>query len=141
MSVANALSRVDPDTSGTTILGSPVETTRLTVPPWALAAPAAGIWLMTVPDATVALLVVVTEPMLSPADVIVFRASASDLLVTPGVEIFGAPQPVAAKVVATAITRAAHTTPRIRLAPTCGQLERACSIMAISSPSCDGTSV
>jgi hypothetical protein len=54
----------------------PVETTRLTAEPELTLVPATGLSLMTLPEATVALLAVVTVPTTSPAPVIDVVAAA-----------------------------------------------------------------
>jgi hypothetical protein len=60
---------VSPTTVGAATIGSPVEMTRATAEPLAALVPAAGVSLMTLPLATVALDAWVTVPTLSPAPV------------------------------------------------------------------------
>src|SRR5271156_5933453 len=66
---------VSPTTLGTLTAG-PLLTVRFTAEPLATLVPAAGIWLMTSPAATVALLGVVKGPSGSPAPVIAVVAAA-----------------------------------------------------------------
>jgi hypothetical protein len=58
------------------VVAAPVETTRLTGDPDAALLPAGGLWLMTLPAATVALDAVVTVPKVNPATVIALVAAA-----------------------------------------------------------------
>src|SRR5205807_176148 len=56
--------------------GAPLETTRLTAEPFATLVPAAGLWLMTLPEATVLLDCCVTAPLVRPALVMALVAAA-----------------------------------------------------------------
>ncbi|HEX9140505.1 MAG TPA: hypothetical protein VF848_12000 [Steroidobacteraceae bacterium] len=67
---------VSPTTFGTLTDAGPLLTVRFTAAPLATLVPAAGIWLMTLPAATVALLAIVTVPSVSPAPVIAVVAIA-----------------------------------------------------------------
>src|SRR6476661_3094627 len=63
-------------TFGTVTSAGPSETTSDTDAPEAAADPAAGFWLMTDPAGTVALLALVTAPLVRPAPVIALCAAA-----------------------------------------------------------------
>ena len=65
-----------PTTFGTAICGGPLETTRLTEDPLLTCVPAVGLWLITLPEATVVLDAVVTVPNVRPAEVIAVVAAA-----------------------------------------------------------------
>src|SRR5208282_5173345 len=67
---------VSPTTFGTLTMAGPLLTVRLTAEPPATLVPATGIWLMTLPTATVALLAIVTVPSVSPAPVMAVVAAA-----------------------------------------------------------------
>src|SRR5207253_2701783 len=56
--------------------GAPLETTRLTATPLATLVPAAGLWLITLPGATVVLDCIVTAPTVRPALVMALVAAA-----------------------------------------------------------------
>src|SRR5437016_12761481 len=56
--------------------GAPLETTRLTAEPFATLVPAAGLWLITLPEATVLLDCCVTAPLVRPALVMALAAAA-----------------------------------------------------------------
>jgi hypothetical protein len=81
---------VTPTTLGTAICAAPVETTRLTVEPELTLVPALGLSLMTLPDATVALLAMVTVPTTSPAPVMDVVAAACVSPTTLGTATSGA---------------------------------------------------
>src|ERR1700739_3410823 len=65
-----------PTTFGTATCGGPLETTRLTEDPLLTCIPDVGLWLITVPEATVVLDAVVTVPNVRPAEVIAVVAAA-----------------------------------------------------------------
>src|SRR5204863_20186 len=65
-----------PTTFGTATWAGPLETTRLTAEPLATLVPAAGLSLMTVPEATVVLDCIVTVPRVRPAPVMALVAAA-----------------------------------------------------------------
>jgi hypothetical protein len=65
-----------PTTFGTATWGGPLETTRLTEDPLLTCVPAVGLWLITLPEATVVLDAVVTVPNVRPAEVIAVVAAA-----------------------------------------------------------------
>jgi hypothetical protein len=67
---------VFPTTLGTVAPAGPDDTMRFTAEPLATEAPPAGLWLMTVPEATVLLDSVVTVPTMRPAPVIAVAAAA-----------------------------------------------------------------
>src|SRR5205807_7471608 len=70
---------VSPTTFGTVTGvggGAPLETTRLTAEPFATLVPAAGLWLITLPEATVLLDCCVTAPLVRPARVMALVAAA-----------------------------------------------------------------
>jgi hypothetical protein len=67
---------VSPATLGTATCAGPVETTKLTAEPEFTLVPALGLSLMTIPDATVELLAVVSVPTTSPAPVMAVVAAA-----------------------------------------------------------------
>src|SRR5438067_1008724 len=70
---------VSPTTFGTATgvgAGAPLETTRLTAAPFATLVPAAGLWLITLPEATVVLDCCVTAPAVRPALVMALVADA-----------------------------------------------------------------
>src|SRR5438067_1673408 len=70
---------VSPTTFGTATgvgAGAPLETTRLTAEPFATLVPAAGLWLITLPEATVVLDCCVTAPTVRPALVMALVAAA-----------------------------------------------------------------
>jgi hypothetical protein len=67
---------VSPTTFGTDTLAGPLETTMLTAEPTLTLVPAVGLSLMTLPAATVLLVVVVTVPSTRPAPVIAVVAAA-----------------------------------------------------------------
>src|SRR5271170_2012698 len=69
---------VSPTTFGTLTMAGPLLTVRLTAEPPATLVPATGIWLMTLPATTVALLAIVTVPTTRPAPVIAVVAAACD---------------------------------------------------------------
>src|SRR6185295_1394243 len=71
--------------------GAPVDTTKLTVAPAAPEVPAAGFWLIVVPDATVVLDAVVTLPTASCAVAIALRADCSEIPTTFGTVTTGGP--------------------------------------------------
>src|SRR5437016_14422336 len=56
--------------------GAPLETTRLTAEPFATLVPAAGLWLITLPEATVLLDCCVTAPLVRPARVMALVSAA-----------------------------------------------------------------
>src|SRR5438105_15312712 len=56
--------------------GAPLETTRLTAEPFATLVPAAGLSLITLPEATVVLDCCVTAPLVRPAPVMALAAAA-----------------------------------------------------------------
>ncbi len=68
------------------VVAAPDDTTRFTELPDATLVPAVGFWLMTLPDATVELLCVVTVPTLRPAPVIAVEAAAWVMPTTLGTE-------------------------------------------------------
>jgi len=72
----DAAACVSPTTLGTLTAAGPVETTRLTGDPDAALAPAIGLWLMTLPEATVLLVAVATVPTVKPTPVIAVDAAA-----------------------------------------------------------------
>ena len=80
-----------PTTLGTVTGGGPSETVRLTAEPGATLAPATGAWLMTLPAATVGLVVFVTVPTMSLAATMLVCASACALPTTLGT-VTGAPR-------------------------------------------------
>jgi hypothetical protein len=81
---------VSPTTLGTVTGAGPDETTRATEAPFAALAPAAGVWLMTLPLATVALDACVTVPTVSPAPVIAVVAAVCASPTTFGTLIWAA---------------------------------------------------
>src|SRR3954464_14578221 len=79
-------------TSGTATCGRPEEITSATALPTTTSAPAAGLWLITVPDGTVMLDVVLIAPTVRPMLVNALDAFASDWLVTSGTATCGRPE-------------------------------------------------
>ena len=88
---AVAAACVSPTTFGTATCGGPDETTSATALPVVACAPAAGVWLITDPDGTVVLDVVVTTPTVSPALVIAVVAAACVSQTTFGTATCGRP--------------------------------------------------
>jgi hypothetical protein len=82
---------VSPVTFGTETGAGPLDTTRFTAVPGATDCPAAGFWLMTLPDATVELDCCVTLPTTSDAPVIALAAAACVSPVTFGTETGAGP--------------------------------------------------
>jgi len=82
---------VSPTTLGTVTGAGPVETTRLTAEPELTLVPALGLSLITLPDATVELLAVVTVPTTSPAPVMAVVAAAWVSPTTLGTETCAVP--------------------------------------------------
>ena len=82
---------VSPTTFGTVTGAGPVDTTMLTADAGATLAPASGLWLITLPDGTVALCWVVTVPSVSPAPVIAVVAAACVRPTTLGTSTNGVP--------------------------------------------------
>jgi hypothetical protein len=80
-----------PTTFGTATCGGPLETTRLTEDPLLTCVPAVGLWLITLPEATVVLDAVVTVPNVRPAEVIAVVAAACVLPTTFGTATCGGP--------------------------------------------------
>src|SRR5271167_855790 len=78
----------NPTTFGTATCTVPVLTVRLTAVPGATLAAGAGFWLMTLPEATVALVAIVTVPRTKPAPVIALVAAAWVRPVTAGTLTF-----------------------------------------------------
>src|SRR5204862_1870530 len=78
-----------PTTSGTATGAGPLETTRLTAEPLATLVPAAGLSLMTLPEATVLLDCIVTVPTVRPAPVMALVAAACVWPTTFGTATFG----------------------------------------------------
>ena len=66
---------VRPTTSGTVTGWGPLEITRSTGLPGSAEPPPVGLWLITLPEGTVLLYALVTEPTISPAPVIAFCAA------------------------------------------------------------------
>src|SRR3954463_1362764 len=79
-------------TSGTATCGRPEETTSATALPTATSAPAAGFWLITEPDGTVMLDVVLIAPTVRPMLVSALDAFACGWLVTSGTATCGRPE-------------------------------------------------
>src|SRR4051812_23098146 len=82
---------VNPTTAGVLTCGRPVETVSATALPTTTSAPAAGLWLMTLPDGTVMLVAVVMVPTTSCAVVIAVVAAAWVRPTTPGALTCGRP--------------------------------------------------
>jgi hypothetical protein len=76
VSAALAAAWVSPTTFGTLTGAGPLETTSVTADPWAAVVAAAGLSLMTLPEATVLLVWVVTVPVVNPAAVSAALAAA-----------------------------------------------------------------
>src|SRR3954466_2528021 len=81
-------------TSGTATCGSPEEITRATALPTTTSAPAAGSWLITEPDGTVMLDVVLIAPTVRPMLVSALDALAWAWLVTSGTATCGKPEEI-----------------------------------------------
>src|SRR3954469_21131080 len=79
-------------TSGTATCGSPEEITSATALPTTTSAPTAGFWLITEPDGTVMLDVVLIAPTVRPMLVSALDAVAWGLLVTSGTATCGKPE-------------------------------------------------
>src|SRR5712691_4604636 len=87
----DAAACVRPTTFGVATCGGPEDTTNATALPVSTCVPAMGLWLMTEPDATVALEAVVTAPTVSPAPMIALDAAACVRPTTFGVATCGGP--------------------------------------------------
>src|SRR4051794_23075370 len=81
-------------TSGTATCGKPEEITSATALPTIASAPAAGFWLITEPDGTVMLEVVLIAPTVRPMLVSALDAVACGWLVTSGTATCGKPEEI-----------------------------------------------
>src|SRR5438105_8574774 len=102
---------VSPTTFGTVTGvggGAPLETTRLTAEPFATLVPAAGLSLITLPEATVVLDCCVTAPAVRPALVMALVAAACVWPTTFGTGTGGGGGPPLAMTTLAAVPSAAH---------------------------------
>src|SRR4051812_24380210 len=89
-----ASASVNPTTAGALTCGRPVDTVSAIALPTTTSAPAAGDWLMTLPDGTVMLYVVVIVPSTSCAVVIAVVAAACVNPTTSGALTCGSPDEI-----------------------------------------------
>ena len=87
VSAVDAADWVNPTTLGTAIV--PLLIATFTAPPLSMITPAAGFWLMTLPEGTVALLCIVTVPRVRPALVSAAVAAACVIPTTFGAATVG----------------------------------------------------